>query len=170
MTNRYLRLGEHEVVDLVVTGVFAGVLGTFVMDSLNHLFFRTGMILKIDVGMIGRMAVGWAHGRFRYCSPDEMEKVSNEKLWGFMTHYAIGVGFAVPFVLGWDLFVGGPASPAWALVYGVATTVASLFLVYPSMGLGSYGRRSPEGVKAPLSSLANHLFFGVGMAVALALA
>jgi hypothetical protein len=48
---------------LVVTGVVAGVLGTLAMDSLNHLFARAGMIIKIDVGGIGRMAVGWTHGR-----------------------------------------------------------------------------------------------------------
>jgi hypothetical protein len=79
------------------------------------------------------------------------------------------VGLAVPFVLGWDLLVGGPASPLWALTYGVATTVASVFFVYPSMGLGAFGRRSPEGIRAPLSSLANHLFYGVGLAVGVAL-
>jgi hypothetical protein len=43
---------------------------------------------------------------------------------------------AVTYVLGWDLLVGGPASPVWALAYGVATTVASHFFVFPSMGLG----------------------------------
>jgi uncharacterized membrane protein YeaQ/YmgE (transglycosylase-associated protein family) len=131
--------------DLIVTGVVAGVLGTLVMDSLNHLFARTGMLSKIDMGMIGRMSAGWARGRF-------------------------GVGLAVTYVLGWDLLVGGPASPVWALAYGVATTVASHFFVFPSMGLGVFGRRSPEGIRAPLSSLANHLFYGVGMAVAVALA
>ena len=51
-----------------------------------------------------------------------------------------------------------------ALIYGVATTVAFVFFVYPSMGLGVFGWRSPEGIKAPLSSLANHFFFGLGMA------
>jgi uncharacterized membrane protein YeaQ/YmgE (transglycosylase-associated protein family) len=111
--------------DLVVTGVVAGVLGTMAMDSLNLLFSRTGMISKIDVGMIGRMAVGWVRGRFRYGHPSEMEQVANEKLWGYFTHYTIGVFLAVPYVLGWDLLVGGPASPVWALAYGVATTVAS---------------------------------------------
>ena len=156
--------------DLVVTGVVAGVLGTLVMDSLNHLFARTGMLLRIDMRMIGRMSVGWAHGRFRYGSPGEMAQVANEKLYGYITHYTIGVGLAVTYVLSWDLLVGGPASPVWALVYGVATTVASLFFVLPSMGLGVLGRRSPEGIRSPLSSLANHLFYGVGIAVAVALA
>jgi len=156
--------------DLVVTGVVAGVLGTLVMDSLNHLFARTGMLLKIDMRMIGRMSVGWAHGRFRYRSPSEMEQVANEKLYGYITHYTIGVGLAVTYLLSWDLLVGGQASPVWALVYGVATTVASHFFVFPSMGLGVFGRRSPEGIRSPLSSLANHLFYGVGIAVAVALA
>jgi hypothetical protein len=156
--------------DLIVTGVVAGVLGTLVMDSLNHLFARTGMLSKIEVRIIGRMAVGWARGRFRYGHPSEMEQVANEMLYGYITHYTIGVGLAVTYVLGWDLLVGGPASPVWAIAYGVATTVASYFFVFPSMGLGAFGRRSPEGIRSPLSSLANHLFYGVGMAVAVALA
>jgi uncharacterized membrane protein YeaQ/YmgE (transglycosylase-associated protein family) len=155
--------------DLVVTGVVAGVLGTLMMDSLNLLCARTGMISKIDVGMIGRMAVGWARGRFRYGHPSEVEKVANEMLYGYVTHYTIGVGLAVPYVLGWNLLVGGPASPVWAPAYGVATTVASYFFVFPSMGLGVFGRRSPEGLRAPLSSLANHLFYGLGIAVGIAL-
>jgi hypothetical protein len=155
--------------DLIVMGVVAGVLGTLAMDSLNHLFSRTGMILKIDVKMIGRMSAGWARGRFRYRHPGDIEQVANELLYGYIAHYAIGVALAFVYVLGWDLLVGGPASPVWALVYGVATTVASYFFVFPSMGLGVCGRRSPEGIKAPLSALANHLFYGVGMAVAIAL-
>ena len=59
--------------DIIVTGVAAGVLGTFVMDSLNNLFARIGMISKIDVGMIGRMSAGWVRGRFCYRHPGEME-------------------------------------------------------------------------------------------------
>ena len=156
--------------DLIVTGIVAGLLGTLVMDFLNHLFARLGILLKIDVRIIGRMFAGWADGRFRYSHPSEMQQVPNEKLYGYITHYAIGVGLAIPFVLGWAIFVGGPLSPVWALIYGVATTVASVFLVYPSMGLGLFGWRSPEGIRAPLSSLANHFFFGLGMAIAVAVA
>jgi hypothetical protein len=98
-----------------------------------------------------------------------MKQVANETLYGYVTHYAIGVSLALPYVIGWALLVGGPVSPGWALAYGVATTVASWFFVYPSMGLGVCGRKSPDGIKAPLSSLANHLFYGVGLAVGIAL-
>ena len=156
------------MMDLIVTGVVAGILCTFVMDLLNHLFAQIGLLIRIDMGMIGRMSAGWAQGHFCYRHPGEMKQVANEMALGYLTHYTIGVGLAIPFMLGWDLFVGGLVSPIWALIYGVATTVASVLFVYPSMGLGVFGRRSPEGIKAPLSSLANHLFFGVGMAVAVA--
>lgn len=155
--------------DLIVTGIVAGVLGTVVMDALNHLFAQAGMISEIDMRILGRMSAGWARGRFRYRHPDEMERVANEKLRGYITHYLIGIGLAIPFVVGWDLQVGGPVSPLWALIYGIATTVASLFLVYPSMGFGVCGMRSPEGIRSFLSSLANHLFYGIGLAVGVAL-
>jgi hypothetical protein len=153
---------------LIITGVVAGVLGTFVMDSVNHLFARTGMFTRIDMEILGRMSAGWARGRFRYRHPGEMEQVANERLYGYVTHYIIGVGLAATYVLVWHLLVGGPASPVWALAYGIVTTAASFFFVFPSMGMGVFGRRSPEGIKAPLSSLANHLFYGVGLAIGIA--
>ncbi len=139
------------------------------MDLLNNLVARTGMFLRIDVRMIGRMAVGWRRGRFRYGNPEEMEPVYAERMYGFATHYLIGVGLAVPFLLGWVVFIGGAVSPAWALAYGVATTAASWFLVYPSMGLGAFGRRSPDRCRAVLTPLANHFFYGAGLAIGVGL-
>ena len=155
--------------DIIVTGVVAGVLGTLAMDSLNHLFARTGLLLRIDVRMIGRMAAGWVRGRFRYRHPGEMAPEANELLLGYATHVAIGVGLAIPFLIVWDLLAGGLAPPAWVVAYGVATTAASFFFVYPAMGFGVFGRSSPDGFRATLSSLANHLFYGVGLAVGVAL-
>ena len=154
---------------IILVGVVAGVLGTLVMDALNSLFSRAGVISKIEIGMLGRMSAGWSKGRLLYRHPDEIKPVANEKLLGYITHYSIGVGLAVIYMLGWDFLVGGPASAIWAIVYGIATTVASHFLVYPSMGLGVFGRKSPEGLKSTFSSLANHMFFGGGMAIAFAI-
>ncbi len=156
--------------DLVITAVAAGVLGTLVMDSLNHLVSRTGLILRIDARMIGRMSVGWARGRFRYDSPSQIEPTAHELLLGYAAHYAIGLVLAAIFVIGWSQFIGGSISPLWTIIYGFATTVASEFIVYPAVGLGLCGHRSPERIKAFFSPLANHLFFGVGMAVAIAFA
>lgn len=153
--------------DLVIRAVVIGVVGTVVMDLGNLLFARFALILRVDLRVLGRMARGWARGRFRYADPSEMEETQREAVYGFLTHYSIGVGLAVPYLLGWELLVGGPASPAFAVIYGIATTVASWFLVYPSMGFGVLGLRSPEGWKAALSSLSNHLFYGLGLAAGL---
>ncbi len=153
---------------LLVSAVVAGILGTLTMDVLNLVFARSGLIVKIEVAGIGRMAAGWMRGRFRYGHPSEMVPITREVPCGYLVHHAIGLGLAVPFVLAWALHFGQPPSPGWAFVYGVGTTAASWFLVYPSMGFGMLGLRSPEGVKAALSSLANHLFYGLGLAVGIA--
>lgn len=108
------------------------------MDVLNHLFSRLGLITKIDIQAIGRMSAGWARGRFRYRHPGELATVKNESLLGYLTHHAIGIGLAIPFVAGWELLVGGPLSPMWTLVFGIATTFASVLFVYPSLGLGVF--------------------------------
>lgn len=157
------------MVNLLIMGVVAGVVGTLVMDSMNHVFFRLGVLQKIDIAIIGRMSAGWAQGRFVYHHPDDMQTTVHERVLGWFTHYAISVVFALLYVLGWYFLADGPVSAFGALIYGVATTMASQFLVFPSLGFGVFGRRSPEGIKAPLSSLANHLFFGLGMAIVIAL-
>lgn len=162
-------MGIGGELNAIVTGVIAGLVGTLVMDALNIVASRTQLISRIDVAAIGRMAAGWARGRFRYASPSEMQQVRNEALIGIITHYAIGVALSLPYVVGWSLVTGGSPTPAWTLLYGIATTVASWFFVYPSMGLGLFGRFSPEGMKAALSSLANHLFYGLGLAIGVAL-
>ena len=155
--------------DLVISAVVIGVVGTAVMDAGNLLVARFGVISRVDLRILGRMARGWAHGRFCYGHPNEMEEIEYEAAYGFVTHYCIGVGLAAPFLLGWEFLVGGPASPAFAVIYGIATTVASWFFVYPAMGFGVLGLRSPEGWKPALSSLSNHLFYGLGLAAGLGL-
>jgi hypothetical protein len=85
--------------DLIVTGIVAGVSGTLVMDSLNLRFARSGMPSKIDAATLGRMAAGWVRGCFRHGHPSEMEQVAHEKLYGYITHYTIGVGLAVGIAL-----------------------------------------------------------------------
>ena len=128
-----LLIRQRRIDEFYRSGNVAGVLGALAMDALNPLFSRAGLLTKIDVAMIGRMAAGWTHGRFRYGHPGELAPVTNEAICGYLAHFAIGVALAVPFLHGWDLLVGGPASPLWALAYGLATTAASWFFVYPRM-------------------------------------
>ncbi len=155
--------------EYVLTGIFIGILGTIVMDIGNVLLAKPGLIGRIDLRILGRMAAGWTRGRFIYGNPQDMRPVTREKLLGVLTHYGIGMGLSLAYVLGWELLTDKPLSATWTLIYGVGTTVASHFLVYPFMGLGVFGLKSPDGMRNMVSSLANHLFFGIGMALAVLL-
>ena len=150
---------------LILIVLQVGVIATIVMDILNLIFARLGIISKIEVNMIGRMAAGWLKGRFFYKHPDEMEESAHEVLYGYIAHYMIGIALAVPYIFGWDILIGGNPSFIWAVIYGIATTAASWFYVYPAMGSGMLGLKSPEGFKPAFSSFANHLFYGIGLAV-----
>jgi hypothetical protein len=152
------------LLELTGAGIVIGSIGTVAMDTLNSIAARTGLIQKIDVAMIGRMAAGWMRGRFRYGNPIEMKQISNELFYGYLAHFAIGIGLAVPFLIVWDICTSKPVSPIIAVVYGVLTTGASFFFVYPTMGLGIFGMKSTERIKAFISPIANHAFYGIGLA------
>lgn len=155
--------------ELVLMGVVGGVLGTLVMDILNFLFARIGILTQIDVRMIGRASYGWMRGHILYEHPSELPQLSAALVRGYITHYLIGVVLALTYLIGWDLLTGGSPSATWAVAYGITTTVAAYFFLFPSVGLGICGRNSPQGIKLPLSSLVNHLFYGLGLAGAIAL-
>ena len=82
-----------------------------------------------------------------------------------MAHHAIGVAFALVFVV----FTSGEwlARPTAlpALLYGTGTVVFPFFLLQPSLGLGIASSRAPSPTRARLKSLATHTVFGIGLYV-----
>lgn len=157
------------MIELMASGLVAGLAATAVMDAANLVVARTGFLQPINHQMIGRITGAWIRGRFAHASPDEIPGFSADRLWGFVAHYLIGGVLAVAYLLGWMVLVGGAVSLPWTVVYGVATTVFAYFVMFPSLGLGPVGLRSPHGLKLPLTSLVNHLFYGLGLAGVLAL-
>ena len=155
--------------NLVLTAIVAGLLGTLAMDVLNLLFAKLGLLEQIGHRMLGRVAHGWLRGRFFYSAPSEVPEVDNAMVYGFVTHYVIGVLLALGYLVGWDLLTGDPASPIGAVIYGVGTTVFAYFYFFPGMGLGVCGRLSPLGIKLPITSLLNHGFYGLGVAAGIML-
>ena len=103
------------MLNLVIMGVVAGVVGTLVMDVMNHVFSRVGILQRIDISMIGRMSAGWVQGRFLYRHPDEIQRAAHERLLGWFTHHVISVLFALLYVFGWYFLADGPVSAIGAL-------------------------------------------------------
>jgi hypothetical protein len=52
-----------------------------------------------------------------------------------------------------------------AILYGTATTVFPWFLMFPSQGMGWLGRDAPGDGHLARVSLFNHIIFGLGIAL-----
>lgn len=144
--------------EIIVIGIGA----TVVMDLWLMLLKRLG-VKTLNMAFIGRWAGHLAQGRFAHASIGAAAPVPGEGALGWLVHYATGIAFAAALVA-----VAGPgwlAAPtlAPALLVGVATVGAPLFVMQPAMGLGVASSKTPAPIRNCLRSLANHAVFGFGL-------
>jgi DUF2938 family protein len=152
-------LGAREVLGAITIGIGA----TLVMDLWNLLLKRAFGLPSLDYCLLGRWVRHMPEGTLRHANIRTAPRKSHECAVGWMTHYSIGIGLAVGFVV--------LTSGAWlarptllpALVYGIGTVVFPFFVMQPSLGLGVASSRTPNPTQARLKSLATHGVFGVGL-------
>jgi hypothetical protein len=149
------------ILDIVLIGAGA----TVVMDAWLMLLKRMG-VKTLDFALVGRWVGHLGHGQLAHAAIAKAPPVAGERLLGWTTHYAVGVGFAALMVAvaGADWLDSPTLAPA--LAAGVATVAAPLFLMQPAMGAGFAASRTPSPVKNCLRSLANHTVFGLGLYLA----
>lgn len=116
-----------------------------------------------NFGMVGRWVGHLSRGRLRHDSIAAAPPIRAERAIGWITHYAIGMGFAllVPAFFGWEWIRQPSLAPA--LVIGVATVMAPLLIMQPAMGAGIAASRTPRPGAARVQSLVTHTVFGVGL-------
>lgn len=139
----------------------AGVLATLIMDAGNRLAVLTGIVDEISLPMIGRLITAWLSGHFTFESPAAVPHLDAERLLGIIYHYSIGTTFAAGYLA---VLRGRPATLLGAFAFGVATSLISLLVAFPSMGLGFFASEV-RGTRPLLTSVVNHSFFGVGLFV-----
>ena len=150
----------------VPAGVPAGVLATATMDVamvaagvLGGAAFSSD---RLGPDMIGRWAAGLLRGRWRRVDISREPAQRGELSLGLATHYVTGVVLTQAFLL---------ATPRWhgrrgflaGTVYGIATAVFPLLVMFPSMGYGWFGLRSGEAGRLNRIMLVGHIAFGVGI-------
>jgi hypothetical protein len=144
-----------------------GIGATAFMDLWLALLERLG-VATLPMAMIGRWAGHLLRGRVAHEAIARAEPVAGERAWGWLAHYATGIGFAA-LLMGWQgLDWLHRPTPAPALAWGVATALAPLCLMQPAMGAGFFASKTPAPWKNRLRSLANHAVFGVGLYLAAA--
>ena len=141
-----------------------GLGATAVMDLWLALLRRFG-IRSSGFALVGRWAGHLVQGRFAHADIARAQPIAGELTWGWVVHYAIGIGFAALLV--------GVAGSTWttsptvlpALAIGLVTVLAPLGVMQPAMGAGFFASRTPTPFKNCLRSVANHAVFGLGLYV-----
>lgn len=142
--------------------VFIGIGATVVMDVWLMFLKRQG-VQTLDFGLIGRWVGHLLRGQIAHTAIRQSPRISGELVWGWLTHYAIGIAFAALLVLVQGLAWTRNPSLLPAIAVGVSTVVAPLFVMQPAMGSGFAASRTPTPLKNCLRSLVNHTIFGLGL-------
>ena len=142
-----------------------GTGATILMDAWLLLLKRVG-IAASNFALLGRwLAHGFRGERIRR-APAKAPPVRGEALLGWSTHYVVGILFAAALVFVEGLEWARAPTLLPALLTGIVTVIAPLFILQPAMGAGVASTRTPTPVLNTLKSLANHAVFGVGLYLA----
>lgn len=150
---------------LLVSSVLSGLLGTAAMDLGNAALTLVGFGYEVSYESIGALTRGWLAGNFLYAKPSDVVSVSSDYALGAVSHYIIGVIFAMP--AAFLCLRSNSANILLVVAYGLGTSVISLGLLFPSIGLGLFASKTSNPLFFVLTNLYNHLFYGLGLAVML---
>lgn len=142
-----------------------GVVATLILDAWLLLLTKFGFG-KLNFRLIGRWVGYGLKGQWTHDAIGKTPSLAGEVLLGWISHYAVGMAFAVMLV--------GLLGPAWlrlpsfapAILFGATTVVAPLFIMQPAMGAGFAFSNSPNPLSNCLRSCANHTVFGSGLYLA----
>ena len=128
--------------------ILVGLGATVVLDGWTVARRRLFAVPPPDYGLVGRWLAHMAYGRFRHARIATTARVRGEGVIGWTAHYLVGISFAglLP-----------------ALLAGIGTVAAPLFVMQPAMGAGIAGSRTPRPWATRLQSLVSHAVFGLGL-------
>ncbi len=114
--------------------------------------------------MIGRWIGYLLRNKFRHTDILQTPPLPGELVLGLAAHYLIGILLTLMYL---GLLVVTHARPTAlsAILYGTTTTVFAWFLMFPSQGMGWLGRDAPGDAHLVRASLFNHIIFGLGIAL-----
>lgn len=142
--------------------ILVGTLATILLD-LWILLLKRLKVPTLDMALLGRWAGHLLQGRLTRRPIAGATPVRGESGIGWVAHYAIGIVFAFLFV--------GVIGDEWtrqptlvpALLFGIATVAAPLFILQPAMGAGIASSRTRTPLRNVAKSVVNHAVFGGGL-------
>jgi hypothetical protein len=152
-------------VDFILRAVLIGAGATVVMDLWAWLLRRLG-IPSLNFAYFGRWIGHLREGTFLHESIARAAPVKGERSIGWLAHYSIGITFAGLLLSTFGLTWARAPSLMPALLIGIVTVVAPLFVLQPGMGAGIASSKTPAPLFNCAKSVATHTVFGFGLYLA----
>jgi len=147
----------------LLSAILIGIGATIVMDIWALVRKKLFGVPLANYGLVWRWIAHMPSGQFYQENINKTPPVYAEHTLGWVLHYLIGVIFAVLLVAIYGVqWIENPALMP-ALVFGIVTVIAPLFLMQPGLGAGIAASRTPQPNIIRLHSLIMHSVFGLGL-------
>jgi Protein of unknown function (DUF2938) len=142
--------------------IFVGIGATLCVDlwSMIQSFLK---IKSLDYRYVGRWIAFFPKGTFFHDNIMKTAPAAGELLIGWTAHYLIGISFAFLLILFYGIeWLEEPAFYP-ALVTGIITAVAPLFIMQPAFGFGVASAKLANPNSRRIKSLITHIIYGTGL-------
>jgi hypothetical protein len=136
-----------------------------VMD-LWALLLRQFGVPSLNFAFLGRRIGHLPDGQWAQASIAKTAPIRGELSIGCSAHYSIGVTFASLLLAVYGLEWARRPTLLPALIIGIVTVVAPLFILQPALGAGIASSKTPRPVFNFIKSLTTHVVFGLGLYLA----
>jgi len=151
--------------ELVVRAIAIGAGATVVMDLWAFVLRRFG-IPSLDFALLGRWIGHVPRGTFMHASIAKAAPIRGESWIGWIAHYSIGITFAAVLLATFGLAWARSPTYLPALLVGVVSVVAPLFLLQPAFGAGIASLKTPRPMFNSVKSVVTHVVYGTGLYLA----
>lgn len=151
--------------EFVLRAILIGAGATVLMDLWAWLLRRLG-IPSLNFALLGRWIGHVPRGTWMHASIAKAPPIRGESVIGWTAHYSIGITFAALLLATFG--VGWARSPSLfpALLIGIVSVVAPLFILQPAFGAGIASSKTPRPIFNSVKSLVTHVVYGSGLYVA----
>ena len=139
-----------------------GLGATLTIDLWAQFLRLCAGIAPTDWGVVGRWVAGIPRGRLRLPRGNSETPGRSERLLGWLTHYAIGIAYALIYLTLLHTMSLDASLPS-ALLFGLVTVLAPWLILQPALGKGAFASATPRPGLIRLQNLAVHLLFGAGL-------
>ena len=153
------------IVAFLLNSILGGVLATLFMDVAGTLVRITGLTAGAPPSTIGKWFTYLLQGRLIHRDIMASPEIPVRMLLVLGLHYVIGIALAGAFVALCSWQAPQRGNFAFAVGFGLLTTVLAWFLMFPAMGWGVAGVRGPAQLLLTRTSLVNHALYGLGLAL-----